>query len=1190
MLVVHDKSIEHCSLYCQGSKFGRLDVGPFVVLYVLLGIGLLWRYENEIGDWEVIAWCGTFSVSIGLHVLVMLWGYWSVTTRCFLQYRRVSALEQAEFVCVIPAAHCGKAAVCRLECSAVQGEDDPLVKSKLGGISLSLPGYWFEFHRTKYVSVSNSETGEVEFKPLDFPLGLRIEEYLNLKGHSRDHVALAEAKYGLNEFDIPSPSLEELFVEHALSPFFLFQILCVSLWCLDEYWYYSVFTLIMLVLFEITVCKQRQQNLGILREMRRPPYPIYVYREKRWVMIPTDKLVPGDICSVVKVGNLPYRRRSETARDEADQVLVPCDILLLRGSCIVNEAMLTGESVPKMKDSVVCSVHSNPQSLKDCLKFEDPAHAHHLLLGGTKIMQHNETEASGKMDSFPAPPDKGAIGVVLRTGFYTNQGSLMRTILFSTERVTVDNAETYLFIAILLVFAVVASVYVLVEGLKNEKQNRWKLFLHCTMIITSVVPPELPMELSLAVNTSLARLHKLAIFCTEPYRIPFAGKLDMCCFDKTGTLTSDTYFVKGVALSINDEIQLTQAADLPKEPIMVLAGCHQLVRINDKVDGDPMERAALKAIRWGLTKDGRVTPRDSVYGEDGEKRPKESIRVLYHFPFSSTIKRMSTIVSVAEGRTVSSINRMVLCKGAPEVLEGLIKDLPKGYKKAYQDLMIRGGRVLTLAYKKLPNNISEAEVKRLKRTDVESDLTFAGLLVLDCPLKQGTREAISQLQSSQHKVTVITGDNALTACEVARQLEILTNGHDKILLLQEGEDGKLMWMCIDPSMESGVSLPFHAGSISKLCREEGYELVITGGAMTSLEFRLSKDDFQKSLQKLCPHVIVFARVSPRHKELILAALKAAGLTCLMCGDGTNDVGALKQAAVGVSIINSPEFEGSLKRAKARVTERYTKHEYENMSAVQRIRAEMSAMEEADRGSTIVQLGDASIASPFTSRTASIISTAHIVRQGRCTLVTTIQMFKILALNCLISAYSLSALHLYGVKQGDTQATLAGLLIAGLFMFISFAEPLEKLSETKPTTKVFSLNVGVSLFGQLVVHFISLFMVLNITAPFVEKDAEEMEPDADFKPNVINTAVFLIGLCMQCNVFGVNYRGHPFMQGLVENKLFFRVLVGTWALNLFLAMDVLPELGEYFELVPLPREDSYKEKLLAILLLNTIGSW
>jgi cation-transporting ATPase 13A1 len=172
---------------------------------------------------------------------------------------------------------------------------------------------------------------------------------------------------------------------------------------------------------------------------------------------------------------------------------------------------------------------------------------------------------------------------------------------------------------------------------------------------------------------------------------------------------------------------------------------------------------------------------------------------------------------------------------------------------------------------------------------VESELQFAGFLVFFCPLKPDAKAAVKSLNHSSHRVVMITGDNALTACHVAKEVEI---SNRNILIGDIRENKELEWWTIDETVK--IKMDPSSGKSSKDVLS--YDLCVTGDALSVLEKSTAYD-------KLLPRIWIYARTSPSQKEMILMRLKLAGYFTLMAGDGTNDVGALKQSHIGTCFFN-----------------------------------------------------------------------------------------------------------------------------------------------------------------------------------------------------------------------------------------------------------------------------------------------
>jgi cation-transporting ATPase 13A1 len=245
-------------------------------------------------------------------------------------------------------------------------------------------------------------------------------------------------------------------------------------------------------------------------------------------------------------------------------------------------------------------------------------------------------------------------------------------------------------------------------------------------------------------------------------------------------------------------------------------------------------------------------------------------------------------------------------------------------------------------------------------------------------------------------------------------------------------------------------------------------------------------------------------------------------------------------------------------------------------------------EEGDGRAPVVKLGDASMAAPFTAKHSSVRPTTDIIRQGRSTLVTTLQMFKILGLNCLATAYVLSVMHLDGVKLGDMQATISGLFTATFFLFISHARPLDTLSAQRPHPNIFSPYVILSLLGQFAIHITFLITAVKGAQAFMPEEC--VEPDSEFTPNLVNTVSYMSNMMIQVATFAVNYIGHPFNQSIRENRPFFYALSSAAIFFTAITSDVFRSFNDWLRLVPLPKPFGHQLLLMAFGMMFCCYLW
>jgi cation-transporting P-type ATPase F len=539
--------------------------------------------------------------------------------------------------------------------------------------------------------------------------------------------------------------------------------------------------------------------------------------------------------SVLRAGEM--RRISSTELVPGDIVLlqsgdkVPADLRLFQCRDLqVDESALTGESVPVNKQV-------------DEMPADIPLAERHNLAYTSTLVTYGQ-----------------ARGVVFATGASTEVGHISKLISTADALETPLTRKIEKFSRLLLVVILgLAGMTFLVGWLRG--QPAFEMFMAAVALAVGAIPEGLPAAVTITLSIGVSRMARRRAIVRKLPAVETLGSTTIVCTDKTGTLTvnqmtvseifagNTVYQVSGTGYGPIGEIKAVseqgpELADNIGARECLLAGllCNDSALAEKagrwEIQGDPTEGALLTAA----TKGG-LDPNDW----SRRLRRKDAI------PFESQHQYMA---SLHENEAVGL--RRLYVKGAAEVIlaksvnmldaNGTCIPLDAiAVQQQLESLAMKGLRVLVLASAELPGDTSS-----ISHADV-NNLTFLGLQGMIDPPRQEAVSAVRACQSAGIHVKMITGDHALTAQAIARQIGL--NGRTS-------------------------------------ASPQG-QRVMTGCELAELS--------DAQLIDTADQVAVFARVTPEQKLRLVRALQAGGHIVAMTGDGVNDAPALKQADIGVAM-------------------------------------------------------------------------------------------------------------------------------------------------------------------------------------------------------------------------------------------------------------------------------------------------
>ena len=754
---------------------------------------------------------------------------WYPTILLYIYYSK-STLEKATHVGI----YCTKESDYVFEVVKLNQIQLPKVFSDKNNIitnfHINLPSYsyilMFEYKLFSYIFNPNTNN----FESLDYHIYETQSNFLQKfsVGLRENEVQFMRLIFGNCILNVELNSIFDFLWEELERPERVFEIFSFGIWFYSAYnlsYIIFVFTIISTV---INVYEEKRL-FQLIKELSVYTCKVNVYRKgKNDEIFPKEinstELVPGDLYEI-----------------PGDGKSLPCDTILINGSVIVNESLITGDTSPVVKigmngnDNIFDTKSNNSEK--------------YFLYAGTKIIEKRSLK------------NQKILGVVYETGFRTLKGKLIGGILNPKYELTKFEKDSMKYILIMLILTIISFLIPLSKLIYELDIKNIILFFLDNL--TTAIPISLAGCIKICITHSLGRLKSLEIYSISRESMTTLGSINLIVFDKTGTLTEEHVDIKGylpvkynhtkkqfefstymknvtscsklIVSHYKKKINVPKFKhidnDLKQLYIECLATCHNLTMVKGQIIGDPIDVKMLESVGWILrenfddkkksvkaydplvlayvrpkTEKKMDIPITSLEGLDEDDLIAYNIdlnklklyyelSIIRRFNFDYLKQRLTVLV-----KNLHDNYFKIFSKGSPEKIKEICDQntIPTDYNKVFNYYSSKGFRILGLAYKSIKLNMRQS--LQIQREHIENNLIFIGFIIIENKLKEGTKDTIVELDNADYRMVMASGDNMLTCISVSKDCSLVREHQDIFQCeIEKNNDGNevLKWKKIN---------------------------------------------------------------------------------------------------------------------------------------------------------------------------------------------------------------------------------------------------------------------------------------------------------------------------------------------------------------------------------------------------------